>query len=227
LQHQKKRRDLRDRKVAVFDRLDLWWFSTGRNIDGLWVGTIEKDPWPGLRRVEEALQLIKDHDTLHYSRVINNLERIWVRLLTDGFAQYQRSLNACVFDERSVVKETTPIERIASTIVHEATHARLDRWGVIYEENKRVRIEAICMRREQHFLARLPQSERFRETIARNMEWFAGNDDFFSSASFQQRRLEGQIEALRHLGVPEWLIRSLLNGRAALRWVAGRVRRQA
>jgi hypothetical protein len=106
LEHLEKRRDLRDRRPAAIDRLELW-FSTGRNIDGLWVGTMEDKPRPGLRRVEEALQLIKSHDTLHYSRVINNLERIWVRLLPGDLAHYDRSLKACVFDERYVVLETT------------------------------------------------------------------------------------------------------------------------
>src|SRR5437868_5600257 len=160
-------------KPAVIDRLELW-FSTARNIDGLWVGTMEDKPWPGLRRVEEALRLIKDHDPLHYSRVTHYLERIWVHLLTGNAAQYERSLKACMLDERYVLQEAATIEWIASTIVHEATHARLEQWGVIYEEKKRARIEAICIRRERNFLTKLPQSEALQEDAARRLEWCAG-----------------------------------------------------
>ena len=229
MKHLEKRRDLQDRRPATIDRLDLW-FSTGRNIDGLWVGTMEDKPRPGLRRVEEALQLIKDHDPLHYSRVINNLERIWVRLLTGDLAHYDRSLKACVFDERYVVQETTTIEWIASTIVHEATHARLEAWGVVYEEKKRPRIEAICIRRERNFVAGLPQSEALQEEAERRLEWCAGDHDHFSDASFRQREDEGQIEVLRHLGAPDWVFGFAMKLRAARLWVhrfAGRGWRQA
>ena len=226
--HLEKRRDLQDRRPAAIDRLDLW-FSTGRNIDGLWIGTMEDKPRPGLRRVEEALQLIKSHHSLHYSRVINNLERIWVRLLPGDLAHYERSLKACLFDERYLLLDTTTIEWIASTIVHEATHARLEQWGVIYDEKKRPRIEAICIRRELNFVASLPQSEALQEEAVRRLEWCAGDHDFFSDASFEQRKVQGQIEALRYLGAPDWVFGFVMKLRAARRWVYrffGRVRRQ-
>src|SRR5207248_1116577 len=70
---------------ATVDRLNFW-RSTSRNIDGLTVGTTESRPHPALRRVEEALRLIKRHDALHYSRVMHNLERIWVHLLPNALA---------------------------------------------------------------------------------------------------------------------------------------------
>lgn len=130
-----------DRKLRLIDRLRLR-FSTSRMVDGLWI-----DVWRGepqlLSRIEGALRLIKQYDSLNYSRVVNNLDRIWVQLLPNAAAHYDRSLNACVFDERFVLLESTTLERIASTIVHEATHARLERWGVEYDEKKRPRIEAI------------------------------------------------------------------------------------
>ena len=198
-----------DRKPSRIDRLDLW-LSTSRKIDGLWVGTRESEPHPALRRVEEALQLIKRHDALHYSRITRHLDRIWVHLIPDSGAHYQSSLNACIIDERHVLGESMTIERIASTIVHETTHARLDGWGIIYVEERRIRIEAICLRRELHFLARLPDSESLREEIVRTLEWFTTNHDYYSDASFQEREDRGQFEILRYLGAPEWLIRFLM-----------------
>src|SRR5262245_38978322 len=102
--------------------------STSRAFDGLWVGTREAEPHPALCRVEEALRLIRSHDALHYSRVLRNLERVWVHLHPSALAHYHSSLKACVFDERFVLAETTTIQKIASTIIHEATHARLDGW---------------------------------------------------------------------------------------------------
>jgi hypothetical protein len=174
-------------------------------------------PLPGLRRVEDALQLIKRHDSLHYSRVIHNLKRILVHILPDARACYDRSLKACVLDRRFILLETTTLERIASAIVHEATHAKLEGWGITYDnEKERSRIEAVCLRRELNFIARLPHSEPLREEIARTLEWCVSDHDYFSDARFQQRRDQGQVEALRYLGTPDWLIGFVLKGGAVI-----------
>src|SRR6266566_5990465 len=134
-------------KPTVIDRLALW-MSTSRTVDGLWVGSTESKPQPCLRRVEDALQLIKRHDALHYSRVIHNLERIWVYLIPNARAAYYPSMNSCVLDRRFVLLETTTLEQIAIDIVHDATHARLERWVIGYDDEKtRNRVEEICLRR--------------------------------------------------------------------------------
>jgi hypothetical protein len=193
------------RKPTAIDRLFLW-SSTSRKIDGLWVGSWESKPEPGLRRVEDALQLIKQYNSLHYSRVIHNLERIWVHLVPQALACYDGSLQACVFDERFVLLETTTLERIASTIVHESTHARLERWGISSDEDRRIRIEAICLRRELNFIATLPNSEPLWGERTHALEWCESNQSYFSDVSFQQRLEQGNAETLRYLGTPDWLI---------------------
>jgi hypothetical protein len=232
LQHSEIRRELRSaaierkpsRKPDAVDRLDLW-LSTGRDFDGLWVGTTESEPHLGLRRVEDALRLIKQHDSLHYSRVIHNLERVWVHYIPSALAHYDRSLEACVLDERYVLLETRTLEEIASTIVHEATHAKLERWGITYEEKERSRIEAVCLRRELNFLAKLPHSEPLREGIMRTLEWCISDHDYLSDASFQQRNDQGQVETLRYLGTPGWLIGFIFRVRSMIFAVHRLIRR--
>jgi hypothetical protein len=224
LQHLRTRRNLRgvsfakklDRKATIVDRIFLW-LSTSREVDGLWVGSMECKPQPGLRRVEDALRLIKDHDPLHYSRIISNLERVWVDLLPNARASYERSLNACKLDERFVLLETTSLERIASCIVHEATHARLERWDISYDEKVRSRIEAICLRRELNFVGKLPQAEPLGEQIARTLEWCIGGHDYFSNMNSWQRWEQGNVEMLRHLGAPDWVISVVLKVQAVVR----------
>lgn len=200
------------RKPSLADRLALW-MSHSRIIDGLWIGVWAESEWQlNLSRVEDALLLIKRHDGLHYSRVIHNLSRIWVNLIPSSPAHYDRSLNACVLDERFIRNQATTIENIASTIIHEATHARLEKWGITYDEAKRPRIETICTRRELHFASRLPDGklpdrESLRQEIVSRLEWSAGDHDFYSDASFKQRLQDGQVEALRYLNAPNWLVR--------------------
>jgi hypothetical protein len=205
-------------KQPLVDQLAIW-LSAGKNIDGLWVGTEIGEGQPCQSRVEDALRLIKRHNSLHYSRVVHHLKRVWVHMNPHGDGCYLASLEACALDPRYILLETTTVEEIASTIVHEATHARLDRWGVSYDENKRIRIEAICRRRELNFLASVPNTETLRKQILDSLEWLASNRDFYLDASFQQRFHEGSVEALRHLRTPEWVIRLLLKAMAIRRSV--------
>lgn len=157
--------------------------------------------------MEEALQLIKRHDTLNYSRITRNLDRIWVHLLPSAQAHYDRSLNACALDERYVLNETMTLERIASTIVHEATHARLESWGVLYIEAMRYRIEKICLRRKLNFLTKLPDSGPMQEEIVRTLKWCESDQAYLSNASFRAREDQGQVDTLRYLNMPGWLVR--------------------
>ena len=105
--------------------------------------------------------------------------------------------------------DATTVEQIASTIVHEATHARLERYGIEYEEPRRVKIEAICCRRELAFAVRLPGSAELQQDIARCLEWYQTNPEQFRDARFQEAHTVGGIEALRYLGTPDWIIRAI------------------
>jgi hypothetical protein len=133
-----------------------------------------------------------------------------------------------LLDPRFLLEEATTLEDIASAIVHEATHARINRWGIEYEERKRVRIEAICRRRELNFLAALPNGEPRREMIANSLEVGPDDADYYSDESFSQRIHDGNVEALRYLGAPEWIIRAVVKAAAlrlrVLRWIQRIVR---
>jgi hypothetical protein len=205
-------------RVRLLDRMDFA-MSASRHVDGIWIGS-----WRGnsedLARVEEALSLIKQHSPLDYARITRELERVWVNISVYGRAQYHRALRACILDERYVADQATTAEEIASTIVHEATHARLERYGIKYKEELRTRIEAICFRRQLAFTVRLPNSAE-PQKIGRSLEWYKSNPDQFSDARFREYRTTGTAEALRYLGTPGWLIRALLNSRS----IVGRARK--
>jgi hypothetical protein len=190
-------------KPDLFERFELRW-STGRDIDGVWIGTFDTEA--GLRRVEGALQLMKRQSPLHHGRVVHSLDRIWVRLVPDSVANYSRRLNACELDERFVVANDTTLELIASTIVHEATHARLEGWGIAYDEARRHRIEAICLRRELDFVSQLTGCEALQESVRRSLDYYGNNSEFFSDGNMGQRFEDGSFETLRYLGVPNWLV---------------------
>jgi len=204
----KKRQSRPSARPSIHDRIALR-FSLSRYFDGIWIGSLRGKP-EDLARVEEALLLIGQHSPLNYARIARELDRIWVALSFHGLAYHERALKACVLDERFLNDPATTIARIASTIVHEATHARLERYGIEYGEELRTRIEAICFRRELAFAVRLPDSTELQQEIGRYLEWYPANPDLFSDAHFRETHISGGVEALRYLGTPDWFIRALL-----------------
>lgn len=200
-------------RLGLLDRLGSW-LATSKHIDGLWVGVspayevVNNDSVEtGLCRVEEALCLIKTYDRLRYDRLTRDLERIWVRIVEHYAGLFTPSLKLCELDCRFVAKRSPDV--IASMIVHEATHARLRRCGIGYEENIRARVEAVCIRRELAFSAKLPNGETVRELAEINLESYAV-PEILTDAARDRLRAEGLVQTFRELGTPEWRINLIL-----------------
>jgi hypothetical protein len=117
---------------------------------------------------------------------------------------------ASYLDTRFVRADTTLPEMIAATIVHEATHARLARRGIGYEEKLRPRVEAACERRELAFAAKLPHGDKVREQAERTLEFIARGHEVLTARAIRERKVEGGVEAFRHLGTPRWLARAMV-----------------
>lgn len=218
------RRDFPATKPSLVERMDLW-FSKGHVVDGIWVGSFPSDAEPAIQRIEDALRLIESSAPLHYRRIKNNLARIWVQLVPHGAGCYLHSLNACLLDERIVNSETTTVEWIASVIVHEATHARLEKLGIRYHEAVRQRIERICARRELDFARHLSGVDALQQEILWRLDQ---ENASYTNEKMWEKTDQGNAEILRHLGTPEWVIilvfraRNLVSGiRRFTRRIAG------
>jgi len=129
-------------------------------------------------------------------------------------------METCELDERFVLAETSSPDLVAAAIVHEATHARLWRRGIGYDEMLRARVEAACFRRELAFAARLPNGERVREQAR---DALAMSPAAWTDNAERDRDVDGSTEVLHHLGAPNWLVRALIAARA---WRASRTARQ-
>src|SRR5262245_47169903 len=214
---QKKREVPRRKQLRnIFMWLELRASSPTKGIDGLWIGiggAVQGDQRL-LDRVEEALALIKTYDRLRYDRLSRDLKRFWVPVLHGIRGCYNEAFAACELDARFVLPETTSPELIAATIVHEATHSRLLRCGIGCEEAVRARVEAVCLRRELAFAAKLPNGAEVKELAEHAMAMTSDAPDFWSDAQRSPRWDDGAIEALRQLGVPDWLVRGLVAARA-------------
>jgi hypothetical protein len=193
-------------KIGFVDRLMLR-FSVSATVDGLWIGALEgkKEGEPLLRRVSEALQLIKTYDPLRYKRVLRELERIWVCVLLGNVACYVASRKGCDIDPRFVLSYSP--EQLASVIVHEATHGVLHRRHIGYSEALRERVEKVCVRQELAFARKLPNGEAALEAAESAL---ALPPETWSDLSFRNRHREGALTTAPYLGIPLWFMRAVL-----------------
>jgi hypothetical protein len=223
----RQRRGAPPKKRPLLSERVLLRLSDSRRVDGLWIGSgAQNESEPYLRCVEEALRLIKVYDRVRYNHLIRDLERVWVRPLPGICGRFNYSLSACELDPRFLLAETSFPEGIAAVIVHEATHARLQRCGIGYGEDLRARVEAVCIRRELAFAAKLPNGEQVREQAERALE-LGATRGYWTDADFYKRERSGYIEMLRYVGLPDWLARTRMTfhtlRRSVIRFVRGLV----
>jgi hypothetical protein len=159
----------------------------------------------GLQRIHGALSLIKTHAPNTYNRLRRDLKRIWMRVLPGPNGTFYGPLLTCALDERFVLRPETTLELLAATIVHEATHARLDGCQIDYSSLAvRGRVEAVCRKQELAFAARLPNGNAVRE---RADQALARPESDWTDEAYHERFVEGAREAFTHMHLPGWLFR--------------------
>ncbi|WP_353644585.1 hypothetical protein [Mesorhizobium sp. WSM2239] len=177
-----------------------------RTIDGLPILSPYKK---AMDRVDAGLSLIRLHDPVRYRRLTRDLKRIWLRHLPGCIGRFDPPSWTCELDSRFVQDNETTTEMVAALIVHEATHARLWRHGIRYEENIRFDVEGVCIRREIAFSAKLPEGGLVRQRAARKLDALSNMD--LSDAAKRKRLRERMEGTLRGIGMPQWIVKLLLD----------------
>ena len=156
-------------------------------------------------KYREAITLIADYHPRRLRRIQRDLKRIALQPAAAGY--YDHSLRT-YWTDLGVLQQ--PVWRIATFIVHEATHARLLGAGIRYrtesgrpiEEYER-RVETICIEAEIDFAARYTTSEEVIHYLRRTLD-----SGWWSDDKYEDRR----VRRLRAMGVPEQLIRRAPRG---------------
>lgn len=147
-------------------------------------------------RVGEALKLVREIDAPRFQRIRRDIRRILV--VKAGGPEYWPLADGFILNRDYVTD--APIELIALSIVHEATHARLWKLGFRYHRSLRARIEAVCVRSEIRFADGLPTPITWIRHAREKLEHPWWSDDKVS---------ERRLHAMRLQGWPGWLLRAL------------------
>ncbi len=118
----------------------------------------------------QALRLIERTDPRRFDFVQQELRYIANTPLLSGGA-YKRATRRCQIDflryrcARNQPGYEWYLARYACTIIHEATHGRIFRFGIPYNEKTWQRIERLCYREEERFVKRLHSEEYDYSTL--------------------------------------------------------------
>lgn len=113
-------------------------------------------------KIGEALSIIENYDGRRWLRVRAHIKRVLVA--DSSVASFQAILGACVIPA-TMVDDQDPAA-LAAVVVHEATHALLNRHGVTSDSRDAVRrIELVCHREELRFVQRLPDVDQIETDL--------------------------------------------------------------
>ena len=143
-----------------------------------------------------AFDLIErtDPHALHQAKL--RFRRILVADLAGEDAKYLSLSHTCLVDAEHVSDK--PAWRVAMSLVHQLSHARLIALGIPYNTRFKARVESVCVDREIAFAALAGVLEK--EFLAAAVEL---EESFFSS----RRRRKRQRTALVRNGLPRFLVR--------------------
>jgi hypothetical protein len=189
------------------------WLAETRSIRGIRVAVVNTRPDIDtervLRRLDGALELIERYQPWRFRRLRNDFAQILVQRYPCRAAYDPRS-RTCLIELTFLNNPSFSEAQIASSIVHEAMHARLDRMGVRVREEQKSREERLCRRAEIEFGLAVPNGE---PVVERALAALALADEEVAPViDWMEARRRVEQADLEALGAPEWLKRSFDRG---------------
>ncbi len=184
-----------------------WALSRRELMHGILTGVVWSEPARGVAaaKLRAALNLLATTQPRRLMRLKLDVRRILVTFVQVADAQFSPSSRTVLVDEAYVCRPDVTPSHLATTIVHEATHARLFAVGIGYPPNLRPRIERLCMREELAFAEMLPDGVG---AATRAKEGLTLPDQTWDPDVVTERRLA----LIRSWGWPEWIVRVIERG---------------
>jgi len=180
----------------------ILWTAPTRRIDALPVTVTSTDSLlvgALCQKIADGLELLRGHYPRGYRSVCREIQRIAVVPGRRAKGEWYGPLGLCLFSLPHLAADATTAD-VACTLVHEATHGRLERLGFRSTPARRVRVEVICTRAEIAFVEMLPESGLLQSELAQTLGRL---EVLYSDANLHY----GRIHSLRELGAPGWLLR--------------------
>src|SRR5262245_31943922 len=118
--------------IPLHERLLRWWFDRSEQhvLLGIRIGLSEPTPqeravW--LPKLETALGLIRKYDSRRFARLEKDIDGVFIFDTVGALGTWVPSVRLIKLRQTYVSTDGTSPAELASTLVHEGTHAWLDR----------------------------------------------------------------------------------------------------
>jgi hypothetical protein len=153
-------------------------------------------------KVAAGLEVLRKFYPRGYGTVRRQIQRVVVGYSPDARAKWWDPPRVCMLSIEYFSQEAASATDVAFSLLHEATHGRLERLGFSYTPERRLRLETICTRAQMTLAENLPDHDSRVAVLNQTLEEL---DRSYSDANLQA----GRVHALRELGAPPWLIRAV------------------
>lgn len=152
-------------------------------------------------RLESAFDLIERYQPIKYRRLMKDFAGFVIRRYPTRGAYFPDG--RCLVELTFIGNERFSDEEIASTIVHEAVHARLHQTGCQYHEGVRARHERLCRRAELALARAVPNGDIIAARAAAVLD--ASDDDVAPDIDWKEAWHQVAIADFRGMSAPAWL----------------------
>jgi hypothetical protein len=181
----------------------LWFFRNSERRDILGVPVVvpadRRTADAAFAKIAGAFDLLQDHGRGSLEDIRRHTNGVFLWSTAGARGEWHRDARLVVLEETHVFDEGTSARDIASTLVHESTHARLEAKGFAYLPERRERLEKVCFRRQLAFARRLSEPGDLIDQAERQLQCRPGR---FTIEAGRQRVVAKLVE----LGVARWLV---------------------
>lgn len=140
-----------------------------------------------IARVFAALDVLHAHAPQQLALILRVVHGLTVTRLAAARGQWRRDVRAALLDRDFVLAPDTTPKGLASVIVHELMHARLERAGFQPDDSNRARIERICCTASRNYIGRLPDDAERQALHRLNDRYLTAPDIFWSDTGEAER----------------------------------------
>jgi hypothetical protein len=156
--------------VGFFDLVTIFFVSRGmgsRLYRGIELVAFPPYRLDALTEVVDALELVRRTDQRRFARIERFIKRIVLANWKKHLGFYNTISQVCALKKLPIPEDSRilAIYNYSATLIHEATHAMLDKRRFPPTRANLKRIEKLCVKEEVRFLARFPGIDKKLELI--------------------------------------------------------------
>ncbi len=136
-------------------------------------------------KIQRAVSLIEETDGVFFQRLLRLTRGVIAMPMRGEIGRWCGGF--CLID--AGFAQNAEVEEVAGAIVHEVTHAKIERWGIGYGEGGRRRVELACTRAVDRFAGRLRDCRGKDLVFSQSQDIYRRERSYWSNEELTRQRM--------------------------------------